>query len=89
MQRWELGQLGLEEEFKKLGHVLEQSLKSSLKISRHFLRSGLKRFWSFLWFFLEEPQLWKKIGPDKKRKLQRSKRFDEIRPFIHPPSQHF
>lgn len=89
MQRWELGQFGLEEEFKKLGHGLEQSFSSSLKLGRHFLRRSFKGLWSFMWFLLEPPKLWEKIGPDKRREVSKSQRFDEVRAFIHPPSHHF
>lgn len=89
MQRWELGHLGLEEEFKKLGSGLEQSFKSGLKLGRHFLRRGWKSLGSFLWFLIEPPKLWEKIGPDKKREVSKSQRFNEIRSFIHPPNHHF
>lgn len=89
MQRFDHGQIGLEEEFRKLGLGLELSLRSGGRIGLHlslqFLRKGIGMFW----FLLESPQLWEKIGPDRKRDISRIQRLDEVRPFIHPPSIDF
>lgn len=87
MQRWHLSHLGLEEEFKKLGHGLEQSFQSSFKLGRHFLSQSLKGFWSFFWLFLEPPKLLEKVGPDKRREVSQLRKFDEIRAL--PPPSHF
>jgi hypothetical protein len=89
MQRWQLSHFGLEQEFKKLAHGLELSMSSSFKIGRHFLKKGWRSSMALMWFFIESPRLWEKIGPDKKREISRSQRFNEIRSFIHPPNQHF
>lgn len=89
MQRWQLSHFGLEQEFKNLAMGLEQSKRSGLRIARHFFNKSWRFVWSLMWFFIESPRLWEKIGPDKKREVSRKQNFNEIRAFIHPPNHHF
>lgn len=76
----------LNHELRRLSFGLGLSFNSSMKLSAFFAKRFFKSAGWLLWFLLEQPQLWEKIGPDKKKEIPSSSERAAISPYIHPPS---
>lgn len=76
----------LNHEWRRLSFGLGLSFKSSLKLSSFFAKRFFRSAGWLLLYLLEQPKLWEKIGPDRRREIPSSSERAATSPYLHPPS---
>ena len=78
----------LEKEFRELALGLKKSFKPAIRISSFIMRSSFKKANQILWWVMEPPKIWEKIGPDRFRNVDHLEKRPLIQASMHPPSHH-